>query len=198
MTKKKSVKPSPAKSLNNLLILCLILLIGGIGAGLYFAHGNLSTDAEAANLAIEKLQEENAPLENIDEVSTTNQQFIDIVQIVPRLSIPISDVQSTATNDINKYARLTGIRISSTTYGKNDTSTGSATAQQGGSISNQTNAESTIKIETNDAVSMQSILQFIKLIENNLPVMYVDDISLDGADDGKVKLSSMTIGVITQ
>ena len=45
---------------------------------------------------------------------------------------------------------------------------------------------------------MRSILQFIKLIENNLPVMYLTEISLDSTNTNDVKISSMTIGVQTQ
>ena len=123
---------------------------------------------------------------------------------MPRLSAPAADVQPVLTNDINKYARLTGIRISSTTYGKEAAETGSATGVQTPANPSQPSSDeadsgaNTIKIEAGNAVPMRSILQFIKLIENNLPVMYLTEISLDSTNTNDVKISSMTIGVQAQ
>ena len=201
---KKGKESSPIKSLNYFLIFLIVLSFGGIISIVYLAYTNLTSTADQANQAISKIQQENAPLENTDQIIAQNAKFADILQIVPRLSAPAADVQPVLTNDINKYARLTGIRISSTTYGKEAAATGSATGGQIPSNPSQSSSDeadsgaNTIKIEAGNAVPMRSILQFIKLIENNLPVMYLTEISLDSTNTNDVKISSMTIGVQTQ
>lgn len=190
MARKKNLKKVPAvKSLDNLLIVILIVLVLGIGAGVYFAYTNLLSSSKAASHAIAQLQKENAPMQNTEEIATQNQQYADVLAIVPRLSIPTSDIQSVITPDINKYARLTGILISSTTYGKESGTPGSN--------SSPTN-NNTVSIEVSNTVPMKSVLQFIKLIENNIPLMYVTEISLEGTDGKDVKLNSMTIGAVVQ
>lgn len=190
--KKKTTKNSAVKKMDQLLIVILLFLILGVGGGLYFAYTNLSESARNAAEAITKLKQESAPIQNTDEIAAQNQQYADILQIAPRLTIPLSDIQSTATNDINKYARLTGIHISSTTYGKETASAGVGATQD------QAAAANSIKITTTNSIPMKSVLQFIKLIENNIPIMYVAEISLEGTDGKDVKLNSMTIGVATQ
>ena len=201
---KKDKESSPIKSLNYFLIFLIVLSFGGIISIVYLAYTNLTSSADQANQAISKIQQENAPLENTDQIIAQNAKFADILQIVPRLSAPAADVQPVLTNDINKYARLTGIRISSTTYVKEAATTGSATEGQTPASPSQSSSDeadsgaNTIKIEAGNAVPMRSILQFIKLIENNLPVMYLTEISLDSTNTNDVKISSMTIGVQAQ
>lgn len=187
--KKKAIKNTPAKSMDNFLIAILIILVVLIFGGTYLAYTNLTLATKEASDAIAKLQEDNAPLQNVEELATQNQQYADVLQIVPRMTIPADDIQSVATNDINKYARLTGIRISSTTYGKGSSeSLADASGQQSKPVN-------TITIESTTGVPMKSVLQFIKLIENNLPVMYLTEINLDSPSGNTVIINSMTIGV---
>lgn len=195
-TNKKAQKTPAVKSLNGFLIFLLVASIASIGFIVYLAYTNLTSSTKAANEAISKIQKENAPLKNTDQIIAQNATFADILQITPRLSVSASEVQPVLTSDINKYARLTGIRIANTTYGKDtpvDTSSGQTTTQEGDS-----GGANTVKIEASNAVPMRSVLQFIKLVENNLPIMYVTEISLEGTDTQDVKIASMTIGVQTQ
>ena len=199
----KKQKVTPTQSLDRMLMTLLIIMIIGLSAGSYFAYTNLKTSADSANNAIIDLQKENAPLQNTSRIEEQNKKFADILQITPKLTIPASNFQATVTNDINTYARLTGIRISSTNYNKtsdgnpnnpNPTPTGSAKNQADSSPSQPDN----ITIQAANSVPMESILQFIKLIEHNLPVMYITQVSLEGTGGNSVKLNSLTIGVATQ
>ncbi len=192
MAKKKSTRP-PVQTLDSLLIVVLFVLLISVGGGIYYAYQNLTKAAQSANQSIENLQKENAPIQNIDAITTQNQQYADILNITPRLSVSPQEVQSVGTDDINRYASLTGLHISSISYGNsndNDTNISGGAGQK--------NEDNIIKINSSTPVSMKSILQFIKLLENNLPIMYLTEVTITGTDSDKVSLDSMSIGVQTK
>ena len=180
--KKKEPKAS-VKTTNAILIFILLITVSGLLGLLYFSYTNLISSVNASRDAISKLQQENAPIANTDATAAQNANLADIPTIYPSLAVEHNDAQTVMTRDVNKYAKLSNIQISNTTFPR-------PSQEQ----NTNTSSFSLITISSNRPTSMRSILQFIKLIENNLPAMHVTEISLESSGNDAI-IKSITIGV---
>lgn len=189
MKQKDKTPNSMAKNLDKALIAILALVIIAVTYGAYTAYTNLLNTSKEVTTAVQKSRQEAAPMQNLDEMEENNNKYRDVLEITPKLTVPVAEVQTVGATDLEKYAKLTGIRITNTDFGG-----GSSTQEDGASSS----AANTIAIKTTGSYPMNSILQFVQLIENNLPAMHLTAIELQGTDGANVKLNSMTIGVATK
>lgn len=111
------------------------------------------------------------------------------------LSTPKIDYQNQAIKDINRYASLSGVVISSG-FSFTRPSTPSSPSQI--SFGNLTTEPVIISLA--NPVPLTSFIKFIKLIEGNTPLMQISGINISPAQDSKTDITTgeLTIEVLTR
>lgn len=184
---------SPTRAVNVALCVLLLLLLAGLGYGVFFMHSQLSiyavtvdhlkTDSEVDQQSLENTQKLQRALDlNADSVD----RAADIVA-----DTKYYEYQDQIVRDISSYAAATGITVlgfdfSTSTTGKTTNVPGLNTV--------------VASISLKSPVQYRDYLRFLKLIERNLTKMQVTqlDISNDLKTAGTVSSPVVTVEVFVK
>lgn len=166
-----------ATSLRIILIVTIVLLIGSMGAGFYFAQKWLN------NYAIETKSNSTSGMSASDIVLASNKykEYVNNYQTMATkadsFSVVTANIQSQTMKDVDKYASITGVTVSNYNF-------------------SGSNAIITIK----NPVKFTNFIQFLKLIENNLPKMQPNGVEIkyvQGSSDN-ITVEPLTIKLFTR
>lgn len=180
--------------LRNLLIVCVVLALGGIGTLIYFASGFLQNetlttthtkiDAELGAQDIDKLK-------NLEKVLDANAASIKKAdQIVSESKL--YQYQDQIVSDINAYADKTGVKVIGYDFGSTTTAVATVPDPTAPKVAGIKTLHATLTLES--PMPFDNYLKFVKAIENNLTKMQVSGINL--SPDNKITGSISNPSVI--
>ena len=181
MATNKSFKP---QNMRSILAITLALVILGGGALFYFGLQTVRTYAEEVN---NRLKDADASDEQLKQLQILRNQLAQnqaLITNADRVFSTPAEYQSQALNDIRTYAAQTGVIISSTAF--DDPTT--------------TNLY-TLNLTLSNPTTYSSLIQFLTLIEGNLPKMQVTSINLTrvpGADSDLVEVGDIKINILVR
>lgn len=149
---------SPVKLLSNFFTLILLLLVSGLGLLLFFAFKELPPYAQSVNQKLEQTQ-------LIDPEKSPGQQPNTTLQKAGIFFATPQSYQEKVTVDILAYAKRSGINVESITPA----------------------AETyTLNVQTNGAAPYATTMGFLMAIENNLPNLEIQELTLTKASSSSV------------
>ncbi len=171
-----------------------VLILLGVGvAGFYWAQdwlGDLADETRHATVAanLTSSDPENQRLEQLQKAVNTRQ---DANNKSTDLILPSQNYQSSAIEDINKYASNNGISITNYSFESQSQKTVAAPALSGGVHPEY------ITITIGNPVDFTNLLRFLKALETNIPKLQLVDIRLsrDQSSDNAVRVEPLTIEV---
>ena len=184
---KKSNKLTPT-SLRTILITVLIIAIGATCYGFYKSQIWLTKYATSVGQTINSSKYGTMSPEGLaalEQVLTNRQASIEKAAAIV---VSRANYQSQAISDLNIYAAKTNITI--TDYSVADTIITNSTI--GGITSKY------LKISLQNPIKMEDFLQFLSLIETNLPKMQLTGISLSQASENMINIDPLTIELYTE
>ncbi len=198
MSSKKASKLTATK-FRYVLIGVLVLTLLAIGGGFYVAYTSLRTTAEETAMVQSEADSSDAKIQNLLNTKATLKKNADVVKRAEQI---VSDSQNyqyqdQIISDLNAYASKSGLSIKSFTFQPGASSGNSAAttpaspatppAASGGSVKSVI-----VGVELSGAITYESLLKFLNMIEQNLTRMQVTSISLSG--DSK-ESSSQTLNI---
>ncbi len=194
MKKKSSFS---AVSLRGVLIVILVLAIGLAGVGFYYAYGWIKDYATQVNQAVVTAYDSTAPTTS---ASTKALQAVlaqqgTVSATLAQFYASPSDFQSKAIQDINTYARASGLSIGDVTLGATAKPSGTSTPSQP-----PTNNTTILSVKLNAPVSYTSLVKFMTYVQNNLPKMQIQGLTIQSNASGgdTVTIDNIAIKVVTQ
>lgn len=141
---------SPVKALSVFFGVIVVLIAAGIGVLLFFAFSTLSPYAQTVNKKIQQVEQL--------EVGYNKLQAGALSGKVGLFFTPSATFQDTVERDIRKYASLTSIEVSAV---------------------KTNNSNSSLDVTVAKPAPYLNILQFISAIENNLPNLSIQHLTLE-------------------
>ena len=169
----KKSKIMTATSLRAILVIILLIAIGATGYGFYQAQIWLKKYATTVGQTIGSSSSGTMSSDGLlalEQVLASRQSSIDKAATVTVLG---ANYQSQAISDLTVYANKTGINI--TNYSVSDTTPTSA------GIAGITPKYLSVTLQ--NPIKTDSLLQFLSLVETNLPKMQITGISLSQSSD---------------
>lgn len=173
-----------ATSLQLILVILLVLLVIGAIGGFYYAQDWLNDYAARVNQAAPKTDTAaNAQTLSPDQLITSDK--------ITKMTAD-SDYLMKVTQDLNHYARATGVNL-----GEISTTSTPAGAPAAPTVNIKPQY---ILVNLKNPVSYTSLLKFIKAIESNLPVMRITGIDIKNVKDRseQVNVQPLVIEVYTK
>lgn len=183
-----------AVSLRKFMTFAIFLIIVLSAVGFYFAQdwiGKYAAQVDQTTSGSSVSGSSPQALTKIQEEITENQASGNKASSLIASS---QDPQSQVIKDLNKYASATGISIAGYNLSQPATAGINASATIPGLKS------SFITITLNNPIPMKKLLQFFKLVENNLPKMQITGINISSpsASGDDVTIDPLTIEVFTK
>lgn len=174
MAAKKSFGPQGLRAL--LATLLVIVILGG--AGLFYV--GLNTVKDFSSEVNNTLQDADASSKQVTELQSLKGQLSQTETLTAKADAVFATpatYQSQALTDVKRYAAQTGLRIDSTNF-DNPAATGTYS----------------MNIQLKSPVAYSQLMQFIGLIEGNLPKMQLTSIDLQHSPGGNA--DSVVVGSI--
>lgn len=181
-----------ATSLRTMLIFLLIILIGAIGYGFYFAQNQLSAFSEST---IESINKSNSGIMSSDGLAAVEQELSlrsNDIEKADSFTSSSNDYQSIAIDDLTNYATGSGISIKDYSF---------INASEADIVPTSIDGVETkyIKININNPITSTSLIKFLKLIETNYPKMQLKGLRLDqSSDTNKINVDPLIIELYTE
>lgn len=180
-----------AKVLRGILTLGIFVIIGLSAVGFYFAQAWLS------NLSLEisdKVAQSDTVGDDIQSLKKLQEELAKRQDIIIKSSLLLtstSSYQGQVIKDLDKYADMSGIKITSKSFEKPAASTTTP--------ANKTMApQSSVVLSVESPLPYSGLLSFLNLVESNLPKMQVLSVNIGRVGDSKsVRVEKITIGVYT-
>lgn len=181
-----------ALTLRIVLVVGLVLLIGGLGAGAWWLQGQLAaqviktdhakTDSELVQLDLEKLKQIQKQLEDQK----------DIVERADQIAASADNYryQDQVVSDLEAYARRHDIQISGFDFSKGSAPGAKTPAGPAGTT------RTPFSISLKGPISFDRFMDFLRDIENNLTKLQVSSLSLTPTSDDPKLVSNPSISLI--
>lgn len=175
-------KTFKAQDLRSLLGVLMVLIVLG-GVGLFYMGLGMVRDYSVT--VTHRLEDADASVQQIDQLQLLRNQLSEsesLVNKADRLFATPGNYQSRTLTDLKNYAAKTGLEIGSTSY----------------QHSSQTGLYTVTLSLGQTTVNYGKLIQFLSLIEGNLPKMQVASIQLDRASTGNpddVEVGTIKINV---
>lgn len=158
----KRQKPSAAAQLRMLLGLVFILTIAGGAAAYYFSLDYLKDYAQLVNT---KVIDSEASAKQVQQLQSLESQLDEENGLIARANdifATNSNFQAQAIRDVNHYADLAGLNVTTTTFeGENPSPTSRS-----------------FIVEIESPAPYQSLIRFLRGVENNIPKMEVTELKV--------------------
>lgn len=178
-----------AKVLRGILTLGIFVIIGLSAVGFYFAQAWLS------NLSLEisdKVAQSDTVGDDIQSLKKLQEELAKRQDIIVKSSMLLtstSNYQGQVIKDLDKYASMSGLKITSKSFEK---PTASASTKKA------TTPQSSVVLSVESPLPYSGLLSFLNLVESNLPKMQVSSLNIGRVGDSKsIRVEKITIGVYT-
>ncbi len=184
-----------ATNLRTLLVVVLILVIGLASVGFSFAYGWIKSYALEVNQTVTTAHASAGASAGVSVKATqaTLAQEAPVIATLAQFYASPADFQSKAVQDINIYAQKSGLAIGGVTLGGGTPASGASPGA--------TSTTTSLTVKLTSPVSYSSLLKFITYVQNSLPKMRVQSLSLQHATGGgpdSVSIDSLVIEAVTQ
>ena len=176
--KNKQFKP---QSLRALLSLALVLVALGGGALFYFGLEHVRAYSVDANNRLKDADASDLQISQLQDLRNELSQSGTLIEKADRLFITSGAYQGQALTDVRNYANQAGIAIEST---------GFSGPAEGGTYS--------IDLRLVQPTSYQRLIQFLTLVEGNIPKMQVASIDLkrvEGGNSDSIEVGDIKINI---
>jgi len=178
-----------ATSLRSLLFFLMVLTVGGVVAGFYFGLERVKEHAVEVSHTVADADASGKRVDELQRLKVALAQSESLVEKANKIFTTEDQYQSQALKDVQKYANDTGITISNTTF-----DTGTVTPDES-DPTQPTSSSHSIVLTLDSPVSYAKLIQFLTLVEGNLPKMQVTSIDLQRP--GSVSGDNVTTDTIT-
>lgn len=185
-------------SLRNLLIVVVLLLFAGAGAGFYLTYQQLAAYGQTVANSIAEADASKETATSLSNLKIALLQQQDIASLAGKLYAPNASWQAQAIKDIGNYAGASGLSIADYKIGQanqtdSDTQIPDITPPPADDGTEQ------LIIELRPPVSYTGLLKFLTYIQGNIPKMQVTDLTITRSNTpGTVTVPSITIKVYTR
>ena len=162
----KKSSPIKAVTVKKILSFTMILIIVGSAAGFYFGLQIIRSYALEVSRTV---QDSNASGTNIEQLSSLKTALSEREALVAKaatLFATKNNYQSQSLKDVQKYANLAGLTISSTEFDTPPTVGAPPAASQ------------SVVVTLQNPISYSKLIKFLDAIEGNLPKMQVTGVNL--------------------
>ena len=188
-----------ATRLRTILILSLFVVTILAAVIFYFADKSIQSFAvDVSHAAVDA----KASQDNIQTLQKIQDQLINDKEVVDRANSIVADsksylYQDQIINDINGYASKAGVKITSITFSTTQQSAAAGAAPTASALPAPSGTKSTAaSIALQNPVNYNSLLRFVKSVEQNLTKMQISKISLSkGTSGNDVTSDTLTIEV---
>lgn len=164
-----------------LLLVCLVLVLGGIGYTLYWANSQLESRSEV----IQQKRAESDDLENkIANASTLKEELETVSDIIDATNgiLPDTKSQENIVGELVQIANNRGLQLNSISFrGSSDTE--NPETSQTEKVDGVSGVFS-IPIQTSIETNYENVLQFLEDLENNKRQFEVTDLSISPKENG--------------
>ncbi len=188
MANKKQASFS-AKSLRSTLLLTLTIMMAAGGAGMYYAQQYITEFATEVSETVATADASNQNRETLQQLQAQLDARSLAITLLDSFYASTSNVKNKVIEDLNRYANKAGVVVTDFQFDANDGTT------------NISGASQSVTISLSSPVPYDSFIQFLSLIETNLPKMQVSTAQLTRNNEdpaGSVAVDTMVIEVYTQ
>ena len=174
---KKSFKPQNLRSLLGFLIVAVTL---GGGALFYYGLEQVKAYAISVNERLEDAEASDTQVQQLQVLKNQLAQSKQLVSKADKMFASSSSYQSQALNDIRNYADQVGISVAGTDF------------------ENSEDNSNIVIVKLENPTSYKKLIQFLTLLEGNLPKMQVTSIEtkyVPGGDTDAVEVGDIKINV---
>lgn len=167
-----------ATTLRNILIVCVVLALAGIGVFMYYAGSYLRTEAAKTSrtkIDIEMIDQNVEQLKLIKQSLDANRASIDKARQIVSDSKQYQ-YQDQIINDINTYAAASGVQVVGYDFGSTTTPTDPTKLLNAPQINGVKALTATLSLGS--PMEFDSYLRFVRAIEQNLTKMQVSGINI--------------------
>lgn len=187
------------------VILCIALALTVIAASIIFYFANTSL-RQVATAVSHKVADADASRNNLENLKKIEKFLSEQKTTIERVNSIVADSQSYQYQDqiiidLNTYASQAGIAISSINFGGASTSGAPASGQVATDTPTASPAAGSVKstsvsVTVENPVDYNSLLRFVKSIEQNLTKMQISKISMSkGSEGNDVSTDTLNIEV---
>lgn len=178
-----------AKKMNVILKVMLVLMVVGVGAGLYFANKKLTNLAQSTSELKAKVEitEQQIKSYEITKAKITNLDYVD--ELASQV-LPAQEDQSTVVAELTQFGRQTGLSVARIEFLE---AARAGTTKKAATPAGVSVTPVTISIAAGG--SYQNLLSYLTLLENNRRRSQVSNINLAPDDENPNRLSEVTISL---
>jgi uncharacterized protein YoxC len=185
--KKRNKKPFNAISLRTIMVMLVCIAFAALAAGFYYAHDKLTEQAKEVSSIATRLTNSGTsqPGQDLSKLQAELELHRGVNEKINNLTVPLSNLQSRAIQDINNYSQKSGVSVENFTFGP--------------TADNSSLKPNDVTVILKNPVDYNSLIKFIQLIETNLPKMNLQGINITAAAGGQsVTVGDLIIGVSTR
>jgi hypothetical protein len=188
-----------ASTLRIILTICIFLMVGLSAVGFYFAQDWLRTLAVDVSHTVADSTASGDNIQSLQKLQTELEAKQAISAKVGLLTTSTQEYQTQGIKDLKQYAALSGITISQYSF-QPAAAAAPAVVATPGAVAATAVVNPTITVTLTSPISYTKLLNFMSLIENNLPKMQVSNITLGriNGERDNVTAQSLTVEVYTE
>ena len=187
--KKPNINAATLKTIMRFVIVIIICLLV---AGFYFAQESLNSFASEVGITVSKSVNKTSGSSNTNALKNEILNYKTSADKASNITFSSQDYKDKITQYLNKYASLNNISITNFSY----TATAGTPIATGGSTSGL--ITNSLSITLANSVDFTNLMQFMKSIEINTPIMQITKINLIRNTDGTIKVEPITIEFYTR
>lgn len=178
----KRNKPSAAAQFRMLLILCFILTIAGSAGAYLLSLDYLKDYAKEVNMKVIDSEASTRQVQQLQVLESQVDQDDGLISRAGDIFATEGNFQSQAIRDVNRYAELAGLNVTTTTFRDNSPIPSSRT----------------LVVDIQSPASYQGLIRFLRGVENNIPKMEVTELNISRTSSGagdQVNIENITIAI---
>jgi hypothetical protein len=185
-----------AITLRNLLIVGILVLLGGIGALIYFASGYLDSQVKET---VHRQIDAELSLHDLDRLQRLERVLADNKTSVQKAEQIVSEskqytYQDQIVSDINKYAAKTGVSVTGFDFGDAFSKVPKTNTQKIPQVSGVKSISVTLTLAS--PMAYDNYLRFVKAIETNLTKMQVSGVNMTPDEESPGSISNPSVGLV--
>jgi len=206
MSERKREKMTPAVTMWIVFALSLVLILVGMGGGVYFGYTMLQgTAAEVSKIQTEA-KAVDAKVQNLARLEKEMEKYKDSVAKAQQLVAETQQYQyqNQIINDLTAYANKSGVGIAGFTFTSGSAGAKSNSGSSGTSGTNNSSGSNSavgpksmkVSVRLNEKTDYMALLRFMHLIEQNLTRMQIASVSMSKTEGtGQVNTQTLEVEV---
>ena len=206
MSERKREKMTPAVTMRIVFALSLVLILVGMGGGVYFGYTMLQGTAEEVSKIQTEAKAVDAKVQNLARLEKEMEKYKDSVAKAQQLVAETQQYQyqNQIINDLTAYANKSGVGIAGFTFTSGSAGAKSNSGSSGTSGTNNSSGSNSavgpksmkVSVRLNEKTDYMALLRFMHLIEQNLTRMQIASVSMSKTEGtGQVNTQTLEVEV---